>query len=402
MSSVSKKPRTDKKGLLERLNNDEVVVGDGGFVFALEKRGYVKAGPWTSEASAEYPDAVRQLHREFLRAGSDVMQTFTFYASEDKLENRGHDALSKNSCEDVNKAACDIAREVADEGNALVAGGVCQTPSYLSGEGKAVVQGHFKKQVDVFVANKVDFIIAEYFEHVEEAEWAVEVLKKSGLPVCANMCINSEGDLHGVSTGDCAVRLVKAGADVVGVNCHFDPVISLAAIKLMKDALEKAGLKAHLMCQPLAYLTPDVSKQGFIDLPEFPFALEPRVATRWNIHKYARDAYDLGVRYIGGCCGFEAYHIRAISEELAKERGFMPEGSNKHGLWGDGLRQHTKPWVRARARRDYWENLNPASGRPESASFAKPDQWGVTQGDDILKQKADLTSDAELKTLFKK
>lgn len=402
MSSVSKKPRTDKKGLLERLNNDEVVVGDGGFVFALEKRGYVKAGPWTSEASAEYPDAVRQLHREFLRAGADVMQTFTFYASEDKLENRGHDALTKNSCEDVNKAACDIAREVANEGNALVAGGVCQTPSYLSGEGKAVVQGHFQKQVDVFVANKVDFIIAEYFEHVEEAVWAVEVLKKSGLPVCANMCINSEGDLHGVSTGDCAVKLVKAGADVVGVNCHFDPVISLAAVKLMKDALEKAGLKAHLMCQPLAYLTPDVSKQGFIDLPEFPFALEPRVATRWNIHKYARDAYDLGVRYIGGCCGFEAYHIRAISEELAKERGFMPEGSTKHGLWGDGLRQHTKPWVRARARRDYWENLNPASGRPESASFAKPDQWGVTQGDDILKQKADVTSDAELKTLFKK
>ena len=42
---------------MERLNNDEVVVGDGGFVFALEKRGYVKAGPWTSEASAEYPDA---------------------------------------------------------------------------------------------------------------------------------------------------------------------------------------------------------------------------------------------------------------------------------------------------------------------------------------------------------
>jgi hypothetical protein len=51
------------------------------------------------------------------------------------------------------------------------------------------------------------------------------------------------------------------------------------------------------MCQPLAYHTPDAGRQGFIDLPEFPFSLEPRVCTRWDIHRYARQAYDLGVRY---------------------------------------------------------------------------------------------------------
>ena len=77
--------------ILERLENG-LVIGDGGFVFSLEKRGYVKAGPWTPEATVEHPEAVRQLHREFLRAGSDVMQTFTFYASEDKLQNRGNEA----------------------------------------------------------------------------------------------------------------------------------------------------------------------------------------------------------------------------------------------------------------------------------------------------------------------
>ena len=66
------------------------------------------------------------------------------------------------------------------------------------------------------------------------------------------------------------------------------------------------------------------------------------------MHKYARDAYDLGVRYIGGCCGFEPYHIRAVAEELAKERGRLPAGSEKHDAWGAGLKMHTKPWVRAR------------------------------------------------------
>jgi len=78
-----------KRGILERLAAGPII-GDGGFIFELEKRGYVKAGPWTPEATVEYPEAVKQLHREFLRAGSDVMQAFTYYASEDKLVNRGN------------------------------------------------------------------------------------------------------------------------------------------------------------------------------------------------------------------------------------------------------------------------------------------------------------------------
>lgn len=77
-------------------------------------------------------------------------------------------------------------------------------------------------------------------------------------------------------------------------------------------------------------------------------ALETRAITRWDIHKYTREAYNAGIRYIGGCCGFEPYHIRAIAEELAEERGFLPPASEKHGLWGAALEMHTKPWVRAR------------------------------------------------------
>lgn len=94
--------RKAKKGLLQRLN-ESVVIGDGGFVFALEKRGYVKAGPWTPEATVEHPEAVRQLHREFLRAGSDVMQAFTFYASDDKLINRGNQAGKQYTVSKFNK-----------------------------------------------------------------------------------------------------------------------------------------------------------------------------------------------------------------------------------------------------------------------------------------------------------
>lgn len=61
------------------------------------------------------------------------------------------------------------------------------------------------------------------------------------------------------------------GASIVGVNCHFDPETCLKTVKLMKEGLQAAKLKAHLMSQPLAFHTPDCGKQGFIDLPEFPF-----------------------------------------------------------------------------------------------------------------------------------
>lgn len=388
-----------KKGILERLAEGPVI-GDGGFVFALEKRGYVKAGPWTPEAAVQHPEAVRQLHREFLRAGSDVMQAFTFYASDDKLANRGNEAQQQFTGASINKAACDLAKQVAGEGGALTLGGFSQTPTYLSGKGKNAVQAEFRKQAKVFVDNGMDFLLCEYFEHVEEMEWAIEVCKETGLPVAATMCIGPEGDLHGVTAGDCAVRMAKSGADIVGVNCHFDPFVSLDTMRCMKEALDAAKLKPYLMVQPLAYLTPDASKQGFIDLPEFPFALEPRVATRWQIQQFAREAFALGVRYIGGCCGFEPYHIRAISEELVKERsGKTPAGSEKHDMWGGGLKMHTKPWVRARASREFWENLSPATGRPFSASYSKPANWGVTAGAKDLIQQTDVTTDAEIKKL---
>ncbi|XP_037121102.1 betaine--homocysteine S-methyltransferase 1 [Syngnathus acus] len=398
--SATMAPAGTKKGILERLNAGEVVIGDGGFVFALEKRGYVKAGPWTPEAASEHPEAVRQLHREFLRAGSNVMQTFTFYASDDKLVNRGH--TQRFTGQQINEAACDLARQVADEGDALVAGGVSQTPAYLSCKSQDDVKAIFKKQMDVFVSKNVDFLIAEYFEHVEEAEWAVQVLKGTGKPVAVTLCIGPEGDLNGVSPGECAVRLVKAGADIVGVNCHFDPATCVRTVAMMKAGVEKAGLKAHYMSQPLAYHTPDCNKQGFIDLPEFPFSLEPRILTRWDMQKYAREAYAAGIRYIGGCCGFEPYHVRALAEELAPERGFLPAGSDKHGLWGSGLEMHTKPWCRARARRDYWEKLKPASGRPLCPSMSMPDSWGVTKGHADLMQQKEATTKEQLQDLFSK
>ncbi len=117
--------RPSQRTLQQRLA-DGVVVGAEGYVFELERRGYIKAGPFVPEVILDEPDALRQLHREFLRAGSDVMVALTYYAHRDKLKavGRGDDL------EELNRQAVRIANEIAAEGGALVAGNICNTWSY--------------------------------------------------------------------------------------------------------------------------------------------------------------------------------------------------------------------------------------------------------------------------------
>ena len=85
-------------------------------------------------------------------------------------------------------------------------------------------------------------------------KWAIEECLKTSLPVAASMCIGPEGDMHGVSAAECGIRMAKAGAHVVGINCHFDPFVSLECLKKMKAGLDAANLKPYLMCQVLEKL----------------------------------------------------------------------------------------------------------------------------------------------------
>src|ERR1700738_1113837 len=110
------------RGILERLAQG-VVLGAEGYVFELERRGYIKAGPFVPEVVLDYPDAVRELHREFLRAGADVMVALTYYAHREKLRDVGREG----DLEAMNRQAVRLAREVAREGDALVAGDICNT-----------------------------------------------------------------------------------------------------------------------------------------------------------------------------------------------------------------------------------------------------------------------------------
>src|SRR5207249_9798311 len=105
-----------KKGILQKLKEGPVL-GDGGYLLELEKRRWVRAGPFTPEVALTYADALRELRIGFRGAGADGLQALTFYASRDKLATVG----LENRLEDLNRAAVRIAREVAGD-KCLVAG----------------------------------------------------------------------------------------------------------------------------------------------------------------------------------------------------------------------------------------------------------------------------------------
>ena len=112
-------------GLLERLEKG-VVLGAEGYLFELERRGYLKSGPYVPEVVLDFPDAVRELHREFLRAGAEVMVAFTYYGHREKMRLIGRE----DDLEPLNRDALRLAREIASEGDALVAGNICNTWVY--------------------------------------------------------------------------------------------------------------------------------------------------------------------------------------------------------------------------------------------------------------------------------
>jgi betaine-homocysteine S-methyltransferase len=300
---------TTKKGILERLS-EGVVLGDGGYLLELEKRGRVRAGPFTPEVALNNPESLLELHREFRDAGAEVLQALTFYASRDKLATVG----MGERVEELNRAAVRIAKQAAGE-RCLVAGNLSLTWMYEPDDKAAAdrVRKTFDEQLDVQVAEGVDFIIGETFSFLGEALLAVEQAKKTRLPVMVTVCFENEDiTTDGKTAADVARALADAGADVVGINCLRSPEHTLPLMAEMRKAV--AG---YIGCQPVAYRTTHTHRD-FTSLPAFPDQLEPYQLTRREMAEYAVKARELGVNYIGACCGAVATHIREMARALGK------------------------------------------------------------------------------------
>ncbi|MGH2637570.1 MAG: homocysteine S-methyltransferase family protein [Actinomycetota bacterium] len=300
------------KGILERLA-EAPVLGDGGYLLELEKRGYVQAGPFTPEVVLDHPDALAQLHREFLRAGVDVLQTMTFYASDDKLATVG----LAGKVDEINRNAVRIAREVAAEGDALVAGNLSLTWAYLPEDPASPdhVRALFDRQLqDQMDAGPPDFWIGETFSYLGEALLFVERAAATGLPVMVTMSFEQPvpRSYEDDTPAECARRLRDAGADVVGVNCLNGPAQQLPIAIEMREAVD-----GFVAAQPVAYRTSE-ERPDFTAQPSFPYGLDPLQLSRQEMAEFARGAADAGVSYVGSCCGSVQAHVRAMAKVLGK------------------------------------------------------------------------------------
>ena len=304
-------------GLLERLEQGHVICAEG-YLFELERRGYIQAGAFVPEAVLDHPEKVTELHREFVHAGSDVVEAFTYYAHREKMRVVGKEGL----LEELNRNALALAKEVADETGTLFAGDICNTNVFDPDdpESKKAVQAMFDEQVAWAAEAGVDFIIAETYSYAEEARMALET-DQGRRPA------GGHHDVHPPGADDTRrhdsrrrVRHARAGGrgrrrPQLHPRPRHDhaapPEHPRAGVGLRRRA---AGAVPH--------------DHGDADVPE-PAPPPPRrrcssrprssrsTSTRYEVAEFAREADALGIQYLGLCCG----------DASSSDRGLWPRRS---------------------------------------------------------------------------
>ena len=332
---------TTVDALHDRLQRGPVICGEG-YLFELERRGYVQAGPFVPEVVLDHPEVVEQLHREMVRAGSDVVEAFTYYAHREKLRVIGR----QDDLEELNRQALAIASDVARSTGTLLAGNICNTNAYEADDPSTheTVRAMFEEQVAWAADAGADFIIAETLDWYGEAALALDVIKETGLPAVVTFGGARDRVLFDeVDIVEGCRRLADRGADVVGLNCMRGPATMLPLIREIRKQVT-----TPVAALPVPYRTTD-EQPTFTSLTEpnhvagtphtksFPTALDPFVATRYECAAFAREVHSIGVEYVGLCCGAGPHHLRAVAEALGRE----PEASryspdmSRHAFYGD-------------------------------------------------------------------
>ncbi|XP_054753318.2 betaine--homocysteine S-methyltransferase 1-like [Lytechinus pictus] len=336
----------NSKGLMDRIKDGETVIVAEGYIFAFEHLGYLKAGPFTPEVVVDHPELVRQMYKDFVRAGSDVVQAFTYYGHRNKFKLVGRE----DELEKQNRIALKLAREVADETGTLMCGDLSNTFVYEpdNEEAIATTKQMFKEQVEWAVDEGADFIVGETFGHLGEAILATKAIKEYGKGVPAVITMGTHFSKYSedgkISTADdvefneALRRLVAAGADVVGFNCMSGPT---SMLPLLESAV-KANIGAPLAALPVPYRT-TLEEPNFTCIKDpatgqraFYADLDCLLCSRTDIVKFTERCAQLKIPYLGLCCGNSPHYTRTMAETLGRvteASKFSPDMS-KHGFYG--------------------------------------------------------------------
>ena len=282
---------------------ERVLVCDGGMGTSLYARG-VQINACFDELNLSQPHLVREVHRGFLSAGADVLETNTYLCNRHKLGPHGLDGRVR----EIILAGVRLAREEA-RGSAWVAGALGPLGVALEPYGRlsaAAARAAFRESIDALIEGGVDLLILETFGCVEELLVAVAAARdareaaRRSLPIVAQLACGQDGMTLGETPVGCAAAmLADAGADVVGANCGVGPRLMLRYVQEMA-----AAVRAPLSAQPNAGLPEEVDgRLMYVSTPEY-FAT------------YAKRLIRSGVRLLGGCCGTGPEHIKMLARTV--------------------------------------------------------------------------------------
>ena len=296
-----------------KMLEEGVVLSDGGMIIEARWRGYD-----TPAMILEDPDALRQIHQDFFRAGSHVLQAQTWWTSRSQLERRYKpgDGPSGQAArlEEISRTAIRLALE-ASGGEALVAGCLNQTAAgswtgpYIFRPDNARARERACAEWDEHISWMVDagagLLVPETFARLDEARLCLSRCKKTDVP--AMVLMGSSSRTHdGATPAECAKVLADEGADIVGLVCAGDSMTMWPGVLAMREAVDI----------PIAYQPQGYRNAG----PNNSVIRESMIVSGSEMAGYALKAKAEGINFIGACCGAGPSHIRAMAQALGCER----------------------------------------------------------------------------------
>lgn len=290
----------EQRDFLTRLQSGDVIIADGATGTMLQEAG-LPAGMSPESWLLDNPDAVRNVHRAYIEAGSELILTCTFGGTRTRLAQGD----LGNRVVEVNQRAAEIAREAAGD-EVYVAGDIGPMGKFLAPLGEVT----YEEAVDIFAEQAaaladagVDVLYIETMAALDEVKAAVEgaLRAAAGIPVTATLSFDSHGRTNmGVRPEEAAEALAELGVDALGANCGATLEMTLEAAEKMSEVAPEAPL----IVKPNAGQPRMVEGEVIYD------------ATPEDMAEYARKFVDLGARIVGGCCGSTPEHIAAIAQAV--------------------------------------------------------------------------------------
>lgn len=302
---------------------NKVLIGDGAMGTFLYQKGF-PVGISYEELNLTSPEVIGDVHRQYMEAGTQVLESNTFSANYDKLSKYG----LESKVDEINRAGVRIAREAAGKDGYVVGAIGSIRGGKRNNISNEELKKHFEQQIHSLLSEGVDGILLETFYDVEEMLLALsQVRQVSDLPIISQFAVEDIArTLDGYTMAE-AFRIVRQeGADVFGFNCRTGPNGMLRALETLQG----------VMTLP-ASVFPNAGIADYVD-GEYLFGASPEYFGKMAV-KFA----DMGARIIGGCCGTTPAHIAEISAALSD---YIPSSLPEYSEEEAGrivLREHLEP-----------------------------------------------------------